>query len=166
VRRFDYEAATGEQTGAVRWSNDEESRRNWQRFDVAPNRWLLITEEEDHEYSTLVDTGGRVTGDCIEDHTSGDTSLSQNKRQWKKRKRLWLRRGRTINTSAWVQTDKRPSTAADATIDTHSTDNYNTTVWISGGDLGATYQFTNSVEDDNTPTRKDDRTIQLTIKEK
>lgn len=104
--------------------------------------------------------------DCIEDHTAGSTSLSENKRQWKKRKRLWLRRGRQINTSAWTQTAKRPSTAADATIDTISADPYDTTIWISGGDVGASYEFTNRVTDDNATPRTDDRTISLTIKEK
>lgn len=63
----------------------------------------------------------------------------------------------TITSSDWVA-------PLDLTIESESQTNSTTTVWLSGGDLGQTYEIVNSVT--SAGGRIDDRTIYLTIYEK
>jgi hypothetical protein len=75
----------------------------------------------------------------------------------------WLGASATIVTSAWSQTD--PADGALA-IDSESHDDTTATIIASGGTVGQTYKLTNHIVTDETPTREDDRSFYLQVRER
>lgn len=68
----------------------------------------------------------------------------------------WLD-GDTISTSAW-------SADAGITVDSDSNNTTSTTVWLSGGTAGTTYEVTNQIT--TAAGRTDDRTIRIKVVER
>lgn len=66
----------------------------------------------------------------------------------------WLN-GDTIAASSWT-------VPTGIVMDSHSYDTTHTTVWLSGGTLGATYALTNRIT--TAGGRTDDRTIRVTLR--
>lgn len=68
----------------------------------------------------------------------------------------WLVAGDTIVTSTWAADD-------GITIDSDSNTTTATTVWLSGGGAGESYDVTNHIVTDDG--REDDRTITILVRE-
>lgn len=68
----------------------------------------------------------------------------------------WLA-GDTITASEWTEPD-------GISVDSDTHDDTSTTVWLSGGTVGQTYELTNHVT--TAAGRQDDRTISITVQER
>lgn len=68
----------------------------------------------------------------------------------------WLRDGDTILVSEWIVPD-------GIEMDSETNTNTTTTIWLSGGSAGATYQLTNRIT--TAQGRQRDRTITIRVKE-
>lgn len=70
----------------------------------------------------------------------------------------WLTAGETISTSTWTLD-------TGITLSTDSKSTTTATAWISGGEHGRSYLATNQIVTNSTPTRTDERSISLIIRE-
>lgn len=68
----------------------------------------------------------------------------------------WLPAGDTITASSWLA-------ESGLTVDTSSFTDTSTTVWLSGGTAGSTYDVRNHITTDDG--RQDDRTLTIVVKE-
>lgn len=72
----------------------------------------------------------------------------------------WLQDGETITSSDWTIT---PTGVGALTEDSSANSTTDTTIWVSGGVLGASYTVTNHIETSHSPGRVDDRSFVITI---
>lgn len=79
--------------------------------------------------------------------------------------RGWLPEGDTISASSWTITGKDGAElgAGPLVQDSDTHDASTTTVWLSGGTVGETYDVTNHIT--TAAGRQDDRTIRITVQE-
>lgn len=68
----------------------------------------------------------------------------------------FLETGENIVSSEWFY-----SSGID--IETHGHTTKVSTIWLSGGDVGKSYDLTNRITTNNTPARVDERTIVISI---
>ena len=68
----------------------------------------------------------------------------------------WLTGGETISTSAWTV-----PTGITKVSDSKTT--VKTTVWLSGGTAGTSYELVNRIKTNSSPARTEDRTIRVNV---
>lgn len=71
----------------------------------------------------------------------------------------WLNEFEEINTSTWLNPD-------NITINTSAKTATSSVVWVSGGTAGKTYRLTNRIVTTSNPTRTDDRTLLIEVKDR
>ena len=124
--------------GAPPWASAESVDRYDWRWNPADGLWYM----------------------CLTPHTTG-AALLDDKKLWQRQDDLWLEGppNEQIVSTVW-------DVPAGLTVGSAPDDGYAATIWLSGGDVGATYEVSCEITTDNSPARVDERTFEIEIAER